>query len=396
LRPRLWTILLLGTGPACFAPVGPSGGPRDATEAARLDAGASPLLDATAADAEWTEPPDAQAPPSWDAAAPTDAGLEPDASTQPDASSPTDASTPDGGVWDPMTWCLEWASLVYSRNAECVGGSVESWARSLCYSSLCAEAASVAASGTLDFREDLAESCLAFVRNSSCEVVIAYGLTDCVIQLMAGSVPIGGACHSDFDCAFGSYCSPTCGDGTCAAWDWYRTCAADADCPSDLVCAPNGFCRRAPEGHACSSTLDCDSLCFCGAAGVCEHRRTEGEACPTGIECDRRHYCAPVTADQPRTCQPPKKLGEPCEIEPWNCEESLLCAPDDSGTNRCQLWPVLGEPCAPDVSPCMEGFCDTSLCVPFLKPGEPCESDIQCARGHPGACLYGVCLDCGP
>jgi hypothetical protein len=168
-------------------------------------------------------------------------------------------------------------------------------------------------------------------------------------------VPQGGACvPNSTTCAAGTLCSspdPTTGVGTCAlpptagrpcdGTAFINGCAAGLDCVEDDT---GGYsCAAYPaSGASCdpASFLLCDAYTeTCDpATRTCRPDLSAGAACsPGGLLCDNRSYCDSTSG----TCHPKLELGQPCSgpgtSDPWStCLGDLTC---DAATHTCQLGP---------------------------------------------------------
>lgn len=107
---------------------------------------------------------------------------------------------------------------------------------------------------------------------------------------------------------------------------------------------PADACERvvvgaAAVGDACESHSSCGPEGFCegaepGVPGVCVARLAEGDACVPGRDvCPTYHTCLRDPGARGMTCQPLRRVGEPCG-EALDCE-SLTC----SGLGVCAAPP---------------------------------------------------------
>ncbi len=216
-----------------------------------------------------------------------------------------------------------------------------------------------------------------------------------------GSVPPGGGCNDDSDCAEGT-CSSTDGrNGVCFCVDPDQpvigcSCnTGDADpCGGSPICCPSsdlpdsvGVCVPASEG--CNPTGDC---------------AIAGDACGEGTDCCDNLICDSGTCID--NCQEPGGLcefDENCCIgtcmggtcacltasEPWlGCDCNVGTeAPCGGGTVIC--CPTGGGEGAPGVCTDESVGCE-SVCSVY--PGDACESNTDCCAG---SCVEGVC-SCSP
>jgi hypothetical protein len=178
----------------------------------------------------------------------------------------------------------------------------------------------------------------------------------CVAPPTAPAVPSGGACTPNASvCATGTVCGmvdPTTLMGTCAAPatagqhcdDSYYL---DGGCAPGLECVGNNgvgtqFCQAHPaSGASCdpSSFVECDEYSdTCDpATHTCQPQLPVGTACSTnGIICGNDSYCDSSSG----TCRAKLELGAPCPAPGADafstCLGDLQC---DAGTHTCQFGP---------------------------------------------------------
>jgi hypothetical protein len=186
-------------------------------------------------------------------------------------------------------------------------------------------------------------------------------------------------------------------EGTCVARGLIgAACSGVQPCVSGETCTVSNGCQpRGSEGSPCgldsspicAEGLHCDDLTggTCSAAipvgGTC--RGLALECAPPGI-CDRG-------ADLTGTCAVPKKPGDPCVLDDFECSTGLSYCGNDG---VCHADPGIDEPCMLDdgeSTSCLVGTCDTSLTVPVCKPSPPggyCASSADCQPGS--ICLEGL------
>lgn len=228
--------------------------------------------------------------------------------------------------------------------------------------------------------------CLERLANLDC----AEPLPDCE-DAIQGTVPAGGDCLTDFECA---------GDADCARGD-----PIDEEC-SEWICVP----RVAPDSCACEPGFSCvvDEL----GNATCEADIAEGVTCTLdGLPCRGSLRCAVSSPDLGRTCERFRDvaLGEPCD------QESRRCAPDArcmivGGTSeadfdyRCLAPAPSGGTChigllddCPMGEYCPLAYADlqagrhTATCLPSVADGEACSRDFSTMCTLPSTCSAGVC-----
>jgi hypothetical protein len=230
----------------------------------------------------------------------------------------------------------------------------------------------------------------------------------------------GDPCGSRYECGAGMACTDprqrcgaglgTCvqrareGEGCAMPGETGRGCDQDARLACvDHVCArldviafgeEGALCNtvtRDPDGRVvaryCAPGLGCDA----GVPAHCIPASTPcGEtSCPGFTECVA-DACVPIATPQ---------AGDVCGGAQGLCAWSSFALMCDGETHRCvETHRRLGEPCAHEWAPCIEGVCrfepsvdgasGTDRCGAPRTIGEPCLRDLECAS-H--ACCDGVC-----
>lgn len=154
-------------------------------------------------------------------------------------------------------------------------------------------------------------------------------------HVFRGTVPAGGACTIDAECA-----SPATGQATCLG----------DKCQVEAVVPAAGSC-----GIISTSITN-----VCGAGSYCP-RPTDGAT---------------------STCVAHAEVGAACT--------ERACVPDaycDPTTTKCIRRLAAGGPCTETAQCERSAFCDGTACVPKKQLGESCTQDAQCYAG----CLSGVC-----
>jgi hypothetical protein len=184
-----------------------------------------------------------------------------------------------------------------------------------------------------------------------------------------GSVPQGGSCEYDRDCAPVKGAIPQCacgasGDNVCGAvspvpvgcGDASRVCSDTETCTFDAA-HPNGACvPDATAGQPCDAT-NCMPGLFCNASQVCEAAHAAGQPCNPD---DQTSCAAPAFCDtKTSTCQALRAVGQPCdpgEIDRAQCVSGAGCS---LVKQVCVTPEPNGSPCPDDVG-CLSGYCDPS------------------------------------
>ena len=148
-----------------------------------------------------------------------------------------------------------------------------------------------------------------------------------------------------------------------------------------------------PEGGSCSTNWDCARDRCVGTVEqeqttwACKARGALGEPCGSTLECEDALRCDQPSPSSAGTCAPRIALGGSCAGS-HDCAKELRCAQE--GT--CQPREQQGGPCMSDLD-CAAGMtCDSSACAPLGAAGAPCSHDSDCASF---ACVdaTGTCAD---
>lgn len=185
-------------------------------------------------------------------------------------------------------------------------------------------------------------------------------------------------------------------EGTCVERGIFgEACSSVAPCVSGETCTLESGCAfKGSAGTPCGLTTspECAEGLHCSdliSDGVCEEHLPVGATCEPG-------ECAPPAACErggniTGTCEVPKKPGDSCVIDDFECTSGFSHCRADS---TCHADPAIGEPCMIDDgegAPCMVGSCDTSLPTPVCKAAladEYCTVHADCGAGS--LCLPGV------
>ncbi|WP_437284647.1 hypothetical protein [Sorangium sp. So ce406] len=195
------------------------------------------------------------------------------------------------------------------------------------------------------FVPEKAAACLAEVDEAPCAELQIVGVllgvngefTPSCLDVWDGSVPEGGTCGSDWDCA----------------------------------------------RDRCVRTTDASGQ----TTSACKARALAGEPCSSAFDCDEALRCDQPSPPDAGTCAPRLAAGESCKGT-LECQAELRCG--DDGT--CQAREQAGGPCASDQDCAAGATCDGATCAPLGAAGAPCSYDSDCASS---ACVdaTGTCAD---
>jgi hypothetical protein len=246
--------------------------------------------------------------------------------------------------------------------------------------------------GTTIYDASKADPCFDAMATEPCMLSGASGgdqLDAVCAGVLTGTVPDGGSCVADTECAAGVCHQPDCGAscclGTCgqpfpigAACDLSSDCVPDAKCVYDyLVSTSRGTCQLGagqgqpcPMGTACQSGLTCDT----GGTETCVPYVKDGDTCTAdGPACENLNsFCDP----QSGTCRPRLAVGSACSVPDGSmsrtgagCDFWADCV---SGT--CVALPGAGDACTvPDggsgalvcrAGDCTDGVCQATVLAP--------------------------------
>lgn len=269
--------------------------------------------------------------------------------------------------------------------------------------------------GTLVYRGDELEACLAELRGRNCEELLDRESEAC-LRALDGTVPLGGECEFDEDCAGHAFCASNgaC-PGTCSALATAgEACDEDEHCASALVCSEEtGRCvEPGGEGDVCAGgEPECAPGLVC--AGADENAGTPGACEPyssflsgaLGDECSLEQLCQGELVCVVRvaldgitgTCSEPVEAGAACSVAfPDACPSHQYCAVTGvSLEGSCTELPAPGEACAVpplqlEASLCAPGDnCDGGICRAPATLGSGCSEDATCLSRH---CVDGACV----
>jgi hypothetical protein len=285
------------------------------------------------------------------------------------------------------------------------------------------------AEGTAQFNATQAASCLATLSDLACDIdfVNLPSVPTSCRAAFSGSVPSGGVCINDVQCAPGASCvgdsSLVC-KGRCTPIS-APSCRTNDDCPAQQYCSGDftsgsglwsvGRCQDlispgATAGDACGQPVLCAPGLSCQGGGpftsACEPDAAEGEkcgpaamyaACPAGLACVTQDDSSILEA----TCMRPAGLGDTC-TSLFQCGgqyqvSDLIC--DRTGSHTCVHKPSTG-PCVviDGYNTCdpVTSYCDapSGTCQPWLLEGAHCDPHASGIDpcGPSGACEGTVCM----
>lgn len=196
----------------------------------------------------------------------------------------------------------------------------------------CAKDVGDARAGKATFHPELVDPCFAKLAPlfDSCSLtfeLLARATKELpACRVFEGSVPSGGACTRDSECASGPAGSfPSCNEGT-------KTCTQIAFLASGAACSftepPTGFCDQ---GLFCDANLQAKP-----PAGTCKLATAVGKPCDAGkaidLSCGLGNYCDKATA----ICAVGKGANAACDLDfecaSFKCQQGVAgkrCAPPD-------------------------------------------------------------------
>lgn len=196
---------------------------------------------------------------------------------------------------------------------------------------------------------------------TGCRLFINSSVECSVIEQCApsGTVPTGGDCHSDSDCAIGNACltSPVWGT-KCIRW-----CDDDSDCPSGHSCSiPVGFGPGALGENCPALTLQTYKACDLGCPSDARCNPIDGNGCTAPRNsCQYEIDCKVFYCTEPGTHQ----IGEDCN-DGNGCVVGSECISTDGGT--------------------------TFLCYEFCNNSHQCPGGKTCSSlGYPDDPSFGIC-----
>ncbi|MDX2091703.1 MAG: hypothetical protein SFX73_27835 [Kofleriaceae bacterium] len=238
--------------------------------------------------------------------------------------------------------------------------------------------------GTIAYDEEAAEECRDYFADQDCQFEGFTGGDNPCEDVFTGTVPVGGACEIDLQCA---------NDGDCVA--------ADPMCDPDTTCCP-GICEASSEmisqmGGACNDDIHvCADNLWCqadsNAPGTCQPLVIgEGSTCQDLFSCAAPLYCNIdfFDPDAVGTCERPSPSGAAC-----NPDDLVPCADDrdycDPAGMTCIRARLPGEVCGDGIGCVGYASCLNGMCVAEGVIGSPCGDNTAECTG-PLECINGTC-----
>jgi len=192
----------------------------------------------------------------------------------------------------------------------------------------------------------------------------------------------GQTCTAPSECVSGNCIDAVCCDSPCVATCY--ACSAAKTGGSDGMCAfvlpsldPDDECGT-------GSDLSCDGF------GAC--KKADGQVCAEPSECLSENCVSGLCCNAACTDSCDKGVLAHAECSTGTCKTTgkscneYLCADDKSCATSCT-----------DHADCAGGYrCEEPNCVPKGDKGDPCTTDVECAKDH---CIDQVCCavdDCTP
>lgn len=224
---------------------------------------------------------------------------------------------------------------------------------------------------------DVAAFTQCIVRTSATRCNTALHEPACATRF-TGTVPDGGDCLTDIDCASpGAVCSADCKDACCAGTCERKlrtgeACQLAESCEPGLVCTGTR-CVTGDAGTPCDrgSVNQCDFGTFCdGQTLRCTPTRAPGAECTSLLQCGEDHTCVGLLGNPPRgRCMRISRPGDQCDSF---CFGNLTC---DRSTRppRCRSLPGIGQTCSLFLA-CAgtDIVCDSEVCGLRTDVGMSC------------------------
>jgi hypothetical protein len=243
--------------------------------------------------------------------------------------------------------------------------------------------------GTTLYDASKAGPCFDAFANGTCaqgRVIGGSQLDALCAPVLKGTVPSGGNCVVDTECAAGVCHQPACGASCCLGMCGLPA-TTGAACDSDTDCASSDYCNTNP--YATTGRDTCQPLLAQGQP--CDY----SNSCQDGLDCD---------GSGTGTCVPYVKDGQSCSVDGPGCESlSSFCDPQ---SGRCRPRLVVGAACSvpsgmlsrPDGGCVFYADCVGGICVALPGPGEACAvpdggyDSLVCRSGE---CTNGRCQSMG-
>jgi hypothetical protein len=208
---------------------------------------------------------------------------------------------------------------------------------------------------------------------------ILQGVADPSCYPQGGTIPIGGPCNNDWQCASGVCWQATSPD-TCGMCAMVTT--VDQPCQVDATLGP-----------LCPDNLICTETDPTGAHLACKPIVPIGSPCVQTEICPGNAYCDSTTS----LCKQLPAIGQPCDYPIWSCDPTQTGSACDGTTCKAVVAVANGQPCGTvngnDVR--CNGSCGpiddagTGICHAFLPRGAACGTDDLCSFDT--TCTGGVC-----
>ena len=274
--------------------------------------------------------------------------------------------------------------------------------------------------GTSSYDPAAMRRCLDVYPQLSCDYSNETSLLAACNDVWQGTVPIGGACTSNYECAGNpdsNYCAS---DGTCpghcqARGQLGQTCANDDECDLALECdsstdvCVNRLKLGDPCGNSTAATGACGGFTHCAQDSSGTYRcqslfgtaaANEGDICTSGL-CASGLVCE-ATSEQTdgaaspavMRCQKKASAGGACRYAYGNpCPDGQYCPASYGATSSAQCTPQVApnQSCAGTyVAECQSGAtCSNNVCVAIQRIGGACTTPVNC---YSDACSNGQCV----
>ncbi|MDQ3366478.1 MAG: hypothetical protein M3680_13715 [Myxococcota bacterium] len=232
--------------------------------------------------------------------------------------------------------------------------------------------------GTIKYDKNAAADCADFIGDASCSFA-GFNTENPCQDIFEGTVPAGGACFLDLQCA---------GFGECVQ--------TDENCDSELACCPGtcmGTFSESPIGGPCDDDLHfCGPSAYCveaaSGAGTCTALLAAGAACTELDSCVNPLYCNLNFTTGTGTCKAAAPTGGSCSrMDLLPCADSREYC--DATTSKCIKRVAVGGACGTGISCVGYASCINMVCVSDLKAGEACQAetgpdclgDLECIGG---------------
>ena len=237
--------------------------------------------------------------------------------------------------------------------------------------------------GTVKYDSGAASKCADSFGDTSCKFP-GFNQDDPCDDVFTGTVPTGGACVIDLQCAnFGECvitgtCDPEimCCTGTCMGSA--TESAIGGPCADDLhFCAANSYCK---EGSG-TGPGTCTALVA-----------MEGGACDALDACANPMYCNLNFQTGTGTCKTPAGSGQTCSrMDLLPCADSREYC--DMTTLKCVKDAAVGAACGGTTGVQCVGYasCINAVCVADIGPGGACQADTGADCAGDLECISGTC-----